>query len=466
MSLRRPDHNNLHRMFVDVTTSLMVAGEPPMGISRVEGEIARRLLARAELNAIPVVFDGAGNLLALGPAEAARIFERRPEPGTIRLRAKPAAMPDAAPRPGLKQRARTQLRRTARNSLARLPDPVREDVRAILIHSRQILRTTVYRPEDFPDGRTPLTLAEQILPKLRVVVHPGPGDVLWTAGLYSNFVPLRAIAELRRATGMRVAATCYDLIRVSHPEFNPPSMADELFVGDAAALLDAADVILAISEATHAELRAFAERAGRSLPDVVVLQLGSDVAGHDRGGVALPAGFPPQSFALAVGTVEPRKNYGILVRVWERLVADPNFRLDLVIVGRAGFEAGTSVAEIERSSLFGERIFWVEQCPDELLLRLYQSCHVVLCPSFAEGWGLPVAEALAMGRTAIVSNRGALPEVAQGRASLLDPDDEPAWSAAIANAAAAPPRNVVPPQMPTWDAAAVHVAQTLMMPSR
>jgi hypothetical protein len=365
------------------------------------------------------------------------------------------------------RRITSGLRRAARSGVARLPLTVREDARAILIHARQIVRAAGRRPSAAHGGpaATRQPLHEQMMPGLRMVVYPGPGDVLWTAGLYSNFVPLRRIAEMRARTGFAVVATCYDLIRVMHPRFNAPSMGAELFTADTAAMLDASDHVLAISEHTRRELLAFAKHAGRGRPTVAVFPLGSNLPAEDLPPElqipVCPHDIPSRHFALAVGTVEPRKNYGLLVRIWERLAADPAFSLDLVIVGRLGFEAEQSAAELEASPLFGRRIFWLESCPDDMLRRLYETCHCVACPSFIEGWGLPVAEALAFGRYVIASDRGALPEAGQGLARLLDPTDEAGWMAAIAEVAAAPRRTLVPPHVPTWDDAAARVAETL-----
>jgi glycosyltransferase involved in cell wall biosynthesis len=96
-----------------------------------------------------------------------------------------------------------------------------------------------------------------------------------------------------------------------------------------------------------------------------------------------------------------------------------------------------------------------------MLRQLYEQCHFVLYPSFMEGWGLPVTEALSLGRHVIASDQGALPEAGLGLAHLLHPADEAGWAAAIAEAAAAPRRTNVPPNSPTWDEAATSVAAAL-----
>jgi glycosyltransferase involved in cell wall biosynthesis len=445
-----------------------------MGISRVEGEIARRLLANPDLRPIPVVFRDDGLLAAVGPSDVTRIFAAKPrtearDPRVSRHRdrtpPKPTTSRVSPQALRLRQQAAASLRHVARAGVARLPDALREDVRAILIHSRQILRAAVNRNASASASPSPATdpvLSEDMLPALRMIVYPGPGDVLWTAGLYSNFVPLRTIAEMRANTGLAVVSTCHDLIRVTHPEFNPASMGTNLFVADAAALLDASDLVLAVSDATRRALLDFAERCGRAAPAVEILRLGSDFAARQvPSEPGVPYDIPRRSFALAVGTVERRKNYGLLVRIWERLAADPAFTLDLVIVGRLAFEAEESAVEIESSPLFGSRIRWLQHCPDAMLRHLYEQCHFVLYPSFMEGWGLPIAEALSFGRHVIASDQGALPEAGRGLAHLIDPTDEAGWTSAIADAAAAPRRTIVPPDSPTWDEAAAAVAVAL-----
>jgi hypothetical protein len=209
-------------------------------------------------------------------------------------------------------------------------------------------------------------------------------------------------------TGLRVVTTCYDLIRVTHPEFNPPSMGPELFAGDAVALLDCSDLVLAISASTQSELVAFAARAGRPAPSVQVVRLGSDLTAVKARPVSetpvMLQDLEQRRFALAVGTVEARKNYGLLVRVWERLSSDPAFRLDLVIVGRRGFESDDSSPN-RALAAFWYRIRWLERCPDEPESP-YETC-TSSPPIICGRMGISVTEAL--GRHAIASNRGAIP---------------------------------------------------------
>ena len=134
--------------------------------------------------------------------------------------------------------------------------------------------------------------------------------------------------------------------------------------------------------------------------------------------------------------------------------------MDLAIVGRPG-GCELSVAEITNSPLFHRRIHWWRHCNDATLRQLYESCHLFVYPSFVEGWGLPVTEALAHGCPVIASARGAIPEASYGLAQLLDPSDEEAWTEAISIAAKKWRGGKILENPPTWDAAATAVANRL-----
>jgi hypothetical protein len=276
----------IHRVFVDITASLMLASQRQVGISPVEDEIARRLLLFSTFNFIPVVFGNGGLLFALNPEQVATIFSSKPvaDSQELRRRKRASSLPgkwdaaaakereaDRQPRilARLKSLLTSQLRYAARVFITLMPYAVREDVLTILIHARRIVRTLIHRHSDPVAASIP---AHSILPTLQMVVHPRSGDVLWTAGPYNEFVPLRAIGEMRARSGLRVVAGCY---RLAHPRSNSSSMAAELFMADAVALLDASDLVLALSERTRRELFALAARLGRESPAVQLLQIGS-----------------------------------------------------------------------------------------------------------------------------------------------------------------------------------------------
>jgi glycosyltransferase involved in cell wall biosynthesis len=129
---------------------------------------------------------------------------------------------------------------------------------------------------------------------------------------------------------------------------------------------------------------------------------------------ALPAGLAP-GFLLAVGTVEPRKNYPRLVAAYRRLRDAP----PLVVVGREGWAYGDAM-EVLRSTP-GVRL--LGHVSDAELLALYRGASALAFPSLYEGFGLPLVEAMREGLPALIGNRGSLPELAAGAALEVDAED-------------------------------------------
>ncbi|HEY8839688.1 MAG TPA: glycosyltransferase family 1 protein [Candidatus Dormibacteraeota bacterium] len=145
---------------------------------------------------------------------------------------------------------------------------------------------------------------------------------------------------------------------------------------------------------------------------------------------APPSPLPPRlepGFILAVGTVEPRKNYPRLLAAYRHLrresvpllLGDRPGVPELVIAGRPGWAYGDTLERIK-----AERgVRYLGHVDDATLSALYRSAAILAFPSLYEGFGLPLLEAMAQGLPAVVGNAGALPELADGAAILVDPED-------------------------------------------
>ncbi len=114
-----------------------------------------------------------------------------------------------------------------------------------------------------------------------------------------------------------------------------------------------------------------------------------------------------------VGTVEPRKDVDTIIDAFETLV-DEFDDVDVLLVGRQGWKAERTASRIRGHALYGKRLRWVDSATDELLAQAYAEAFCVLVASRYEGYGLPVAEALARGCVVISTEGGALGEVAPG----------------------------------------------------
>ena len=159
-----------------------------------------------------------------------------------------------------------------------------------------------------------------------------------------------------------------------------------------------------------------------------------------------------QPFALVVGDLSPRKNLGLLTRLW--VGADPP-ALTLVVVGPdAGGDdrARAELSDLERAG----RAVWIRDADDARLRWCYEQARVVLFPTHEEGFGLPLLEAMTFRAPVLASSDLALREVAAGAAGVvhLDAGDPAAWGRAL-TAAAGRTRAPLAPRVPegaiTWD---------------
>src|ERR1043165_3345606 len=138
-------------------------------------------------------------------------------------------------------------------------------------------------------------------------------------------------------------------------------------------------------------------------------------------------------FILSVGDLQPRKNQIGLIKAFARLIrAYPQLKQNLVLAGKETWFADR-VREAARDSGVADRIQFFGFVSDADLLQLYNACDLFVFPSFYEGFGLPVLEAMACGRAVASSNTSALPEVVDGAAILFDPYAVDEISRAIAD---------------------------------
>lgn len=129
----------------------------------------------------------------------------------------------------------------------------------------------------------------------------------------------------------------------------------------------------------------------------------------------------PGPFVLTVGDIQPRKNHLGLIRAFEGLVAStPSLPHRLVMVGKETWFA-PAVRKAAAKSKVADRIHFTDWVSDDDLRYFYGACECFVFPSFYEGFGLPILEAMACGRAVVCSSTSAMPEVANAAALLFDP---------------------------------------------
>jgi glycosyltransferase involved in cell wall biosynthesis len=139
---------------------------------------------------------------------------------------------------------------------------------------------------------------------------------------------------------------------------------------------------------------------------------------------------PPKGYLLFVGTLEPRKNIGGLLDGYERLLQQRPDAPPLLLAGRTTPAASRWLARLGTPPL-RDRVRHLGYVTDEARQQLYEGARVLVLPSFNEGFGLPVLEAMTVGVPVVASTRGAIPEVLGDAGLLVEPDDPDALADAL-----------------------------------
>ena len=138
-------------------------------------------------------------------------------------------------------------------------------------------------------------------------------------------------------------------------------------------------------------------------------------------------------FVLTVGDLQPRKNHAGLLRAFEELLrAHPRLPHRLVFVGKETWYSPELHRAIARSAV-SDRVHCTGFVEDADLVQFYSACDVFVFPSFYEGFGLPILEAMACGRAVACSDITAMPEVADAAALLFDPHSTQEITRALAD---------------------------------
>jgi glycosyltransferase involved in cell wall biosynthesis len=251
------------------------------------------------------------------------------------------------------------------------------------------------------------------------------------------------IARLKRATAARFVVLIHDLIPLDFPHLTRPGQTrrHRRRIDTVARL---ADAVIANSAATA---EALSTHLGRHKTPVAIAPLGIDVAG------APPLAEPP--YFVCIGTIEARKNQSLLLDIWERLRAELGAQAPrLALIGQRGFG---SVPIVSRLAALRDVVTEHPDLPDQATGGLLRGARALLLPSFAEGFGLPIAEALALGVPVLCSDLPALRETGGGCPDYLEPGDHHAWRRAILDYAIDTPRRraqlarIADWRVPRWD---------------
>ncbi len=228
----------------------------------------------------------------------------------------------------------------------------------------------------------------------------------------------------------------HDLLPIEYPEYFHPESVKRHHRRLSVFAKIAAGAIVSTQEVADG-LLTYIERLGRKTIPLLVQPLPVSPTfhqprEHDEGLAARP-------YFVICGTIEPRKNHLLLLNLWRELErslgpATPK----LVVVGARGWENENILDLLERCPGVRDHVIEAPGLSTPSLKRLIDNARAVLMPSFAEGYGLPVAEALTAGAPVLASDLPSLRAMNGAEITWLDPLDGLGWLAAIRRLAEAP----------------------------
>ena len=465
-------------VFLDITLSLLHGPRLPVGILRVEHDIARRFLARPDIDLRFVTFD-----------RTARAYRAATGPETLMMadilsgafaRARPAAtmagidlLEDAhvlrAARLGLASAAalfggirriamrvsrsphRAVAARAAGFAARWWPQPApAEHCRPMARLLRPVLRLGFVGAVRLAHLLLiALALLEgwlargaTLLRHRRVTAPPAdprspisqdlpPDAVLIMAGNPWDWLDFDHLDRMVRQRGLRVIAVIYDVIAVDMPWVTPgtPDIYHRFFLE----MGHLARTIVTISTYTADRYRAAIAEPNDLDPEISPCLLPAALADGDIGAPMAVPMLEQCRFVMYVSTIESRKNHRLLIEIWERLRQElpPDVLPTLVFVGQWAWGTSHERQMVERNWRLQPHLKVLSGVGDAELAWLYRHALFTVFPSHAEGFGLGAAESLALGTPCLISDCPALMEATDGLMPAIDPLDFAAWHAAI-----------------------------------
>lgn len=254
--------------------------------------------------------------------------------------------------------------------------------------------------------------------------RPQEGSILLNTG--HSGLDCADYAERVRRYKLRPLYFFHDLIPMTFPEYGRPGEAERHRRRLSTMLLTARGLIVN-SAATGQELEAHASHLGVSAPPWVVAHPAPPVFSSPN-----PRRPMPEPYFVVLGTIEPRKNHLLLLNLWRRLVVELGQQVPrLVVIGQRGWECEQVVDMLERCEALKGVVVELNGCDDVALATWLHHAQALLFPSFAEGYGIPLVEAMSLGTPVIASDLPVFHELAGDIPEYLDPLDGEGWRKAV-----------------------------------
>lgn len=232
------------------------------------------------------------------------------------------------------------------------------------------------------------------------------GDLIFTCGLDWDYRIIENLMLIKQEIDIKIVTVVFDLIPVFNPELLHNSRHSSSLLGHFSSLIEVSDLVLINSKSTQKQLANLANDLRLNLPKIRIIPWGiTDLILNFESELDKPSRVDSGiEFILAVGTLEIRKNYELLVQVVKLSQEDKVSIPLMVFAGRPGWGTHDLMQRIRNDESLRDKLIWLENVSDKQLNWLYSNCKALLSPTFSEGFGLPVAESQAFKTKLILSD--------------------------------------------------------------
>jgi glycosyltransferase involved in cell wall biosynthesis len=254
------------------------------------------------------------------------------------------------------------------------------------------------------------------------------GAVYLNTGQITLAVP-QLLAWLAERKDVKPVFMLHDAIPIEHPEYCSPRSSrlhGQMLTNTARHAAGVIVTTIAAGESIKREL-ALRHRTGLAMvaAPLPAQPLFSEPAAPDPALRNIP-------YFVVTGAIDPRKNHLLLLNVWRELVRREGVNAPKLVVAGSRFRTSDAVAVmLERCEVIKDHVLEISGLTTPGLRQLLAGARALLMPSHAEGFGIPIVEALALGTPVIASDLPAHQEAGGPDALYLNPDDGPGWLAAI-----------------------------------
>lgn len=301
-----------------------------------------------------------------------------------------------------------------------------------LIHFAQLIGVYLYTRNPGHAWRFVFSKRKKVLalPGNIQKLFPGQNEqryyYIYTA--YNRGFPFKSLKNLAGSIQLEYVVFIHDLIIINYPEYFLPvdHQSQHAWMKH---LLQQDPLIITNSETTKTRIENYAKQQGQSLRPVITSHIGVEPHFIEHPSVNREAvNTQDKYYFIFISTIEPRKNHLLLLNLWRQMAQRDSAKTpELYLVGKRGWENENIIDMVERCPSVKGLVHELSDIRDGELLDLLAGSRALLYPSFCEGWGMPVAEALSMDVPVICSDIPELRESGQNIPDYISPIDGKKW---------------------------------------